>query len=204
MKTKLSIFWFRRDLRLEDNAGLAQALASGYPVLPIFIFDENILNHLDDKKDRRVDYIHQALSKINLELKLCGSRLSTFYGNPRTVFKMLVKLYDIQSVFCNRDYEPQAIQRDTEIYNFFKSQNIPFRAFKDQVIFDKNEVLKMDGTPYTVYTPYSKKWKELLTEEHYKPYHTDYTNFLQEDFKTIHSLEEIGFEKTDILLKVQN
>ncbi|MCZ2100178.1 MAG: DNA photolyase family protein [Chitinophagales bacterium] len=198
MKTKISIFWFRRDLRLEDNAGLAQTLTSGYPVLPIFIFDENILNQLEDKKDRRVDYIHQALSGINTELKSHNARLNTFYGNPIEIFSRLAKQYDIQGVFCNRDYEPKAIKRDTEIYNFFKSQNIPFKALKDQVIFDKNDVLKKDGTPYTVYTPYSKKWKELLTEEHYKPYEIDCFNFLRQDFKTIYSLGEIAFEKTDI------
>ena len=88
------------------------------------------------------------------------------------IFKQLSQEYDIQVVFCNRDYEPQAIERDTEIYNFFKTQNIPFKAFKDQVIFDKNEIVKNNGTPYTVYTPYAKKWKEILTEKdfinHYK------------------------------------
>ncbi|MGB3452672.1 MAG: deoxyribodipyrimidine photo-lyase [Moheibacter sp.] len=198
MKTKISIFWFRRDLRLEDNAGLYQALISGYPVFTIFIFDTNILNQLEDKKDRRVDYIHQSLLKINLELKGYHSKLSAFYGNPLDIFKTLSEKYDIQTVYCNRDYEPQAIKRDTEIYNFFKTQNIPFKAFKDQVIFDKNDVLKKDETPYTAYTPYSKKWKEQLKEDYYKSYQTDFANFLKQEFKEIHSLEEIGFEKTDM------
>lgn len=198
MKSKVSIFWFRRDLRMEDNTGLCQALASEYPVLPIFIFDTNVLKHFEDKKDQRVDYIHQALSDINMQLKSLNARLNTFYGNPLDIFKMLSEKFDVQAVFCNRDYEPQAIQRDTDIYRFFKEQNIPFRAFKDQVIFDKNEVLKNDGTPYTVYTPYSKKWKERLTAEHYKSYQTDFSNFLKQDFKKIHSLKEIGFEKTDM------
>lgn len=199
MKSKVIIFWFRRDLRLEDNAGLCQALSSEYPVLPIFIFDETILEKLEDKKDRRMDYIHQALSNINTQLKLSNTRLNTFFGNPMAVFKALSEAYAIQAVYCNRDYEPQAIRRDTEIYQFFKQQNIPFKAFKDQVIFDKNDVLKNDGMPYTVYTPYSRKWKELLTAENYKSYNPDPTNFFRQDFVEIHSLNEVGFEKTDMV-----
>ncbi|PRD48496.1 cryptochrome/photolyase family protein [Sphingobacterium haloxyli] len=198
MKSKVSVFWFRRDLRLEDNAGLSQALASEYPVLPIFIFDTSILKNVEDKKDRRVDYIHQALTKINTELRSSNTRLNTFYGNPAEIFNMLSEKYAVQSIFCNRDYEPQAIKRDTEIYHFFKEQSIPFSAFKDQAIFDKSDLLKNDGTPYTVYTPYAKKWKERLTEDHCKPYQMDFTNFLKQDFKEIHSLKEIGFEKTNV------
>lgn len=198
MKTKLSIFWFRRDLRLEDNAGLCQALASGFPVLPIFIFDTAILDALENKSDRRVDYIHQALSAINLALKNYHSKLSSFYGKPLEIFQQLSQEYDIQAVFCNRDYEPQAIERDTEIYNFFKSQIIPFKAFKDQAIFDKNEVVKNDGTPYTVYTPYAKKWKEILTEKDCHIHKADFNYFLKQDFTEIHSFKEIGFKKTDL------
>ncbi len=145
MKSKISVFWFRRDLRLEDNVGLFQALAKGFPVLPIFIFDETILDQFEEKKGRRVDYIHQALSAMNLELKKSGSKLTSFYGKPLEIFQQLSEKHDIQSVFCNRDYEPKTIERDTEIYTFFKNQNIPFKAYKDQVIFDKNEVVKNDG-----------------------------------------------------------
>ena len=197
MKTKVSILWFRRDLRLEDNAGLCQALASGFPVLPIFIFDTAILDALENKSDRRVDYIHQALSAINLTLKNYHSKLSSFYGKPLEIFQQLSQEYDIQAVFCNRDYEPQAIERDTEIYNFFQSQLIPFKAFKDQVIFDKNDIVKNDGTPYTVYTPYAKKWKEILTEKDYHIHKADFNHFLKQDFTEIHSLKDIGFKKTD-------
>lgn len=197
MKTKLSIFWFRRDLRLEDNAGLCQALASGFPVLPIFIFDTAILDALANKSDRRVDYIHQALSAINLTLKNYHSKLSCFYGKPLEIFQQLSQEYDIQAVFCNRDYEPQAIERDTEIYNFFQSKLVPFKAFKDQVIFDKNDIVKNDGTPYTVYTPYAKKWKEILTEKDYHIHKADFNHFLKQDFTEIHSLKDIGFKKTE-------
>jgi deoxyribodipyrimidine photo-lyase len=201
MKNKVSIFWFRRDLRLEDNVGLYHALASEFPVLSIFIFDETILNNLEDKKDRRVDYIHQALLSIDSGLKTLDARLNTFYGNPSDVFKILSKNYAIQGVFCNRDYEPQSIKRDKKIYQFFNEQNIPFKAFKDHVFFDKNDVLKNDATPYTVYTPYSKKWKELLTKVDYKSYDLDCNNFFRQDFTETLSLSEIGFEKTDILFE---
>ena len=115
MKTKVSIFWFRRDLRLSDNSGLHQALNAGYPVLPIFIFDPTILQELADPYDRRVDYIHQALSTINEQLKKRGTSLLTYYDRPQSVFASLITEFDIQEVFANRDYEPQAIRRDQEV-----------------------------------------------------------------------------------------
>jgi len=198
MKSKVSVFWFRRDLRLEDNVGLYHALSLGVPVLPIFIFDSTILNKLEDKKDRRIDYIHQAISTINTELRAFHTRLHTFCGNPIEIFKKLSEKYAFHGIFCNRDYEPLAIERDMEIWQFFKEQSISFKAFKDQVIFDKNDVLKNDGMPYTVYTPYSKKWKELLIDGNYKSHNPDYANFFKQEFAEIHSLSEIRFEKTDI------
>lgn len=204
MKTKISIFWFRRDLRLEDNVGLFQALSSKYPVLPIFIFDEDILAKLEDISDRRLDYIHQALEKINLELQSWCSALATFYGKPLDVFKKLSEIYAIQAVYCNRDYEPYAIKRDAEILNFFKTLRIPFQSFKDQVIFDQSEVVKSDGAPYTVFTPYSKKWKELLTEESYRESNPDFAKLLKRDFSGIISLEELGFVKTDMVFEIPN
>lgn len=197
-KQKISIFWFRRDLRLNDNVGLSQAMESDFPVLPIFIFDKNILGKLNDKKDRRVDYFWQALQDINAELKEKGGRLTTFFDGPMTVFKTLWQNYHIQAVYCNRDYEPEAIQRDTEIYAFFKTKKIPFKAYKDQVVFDKNEVVKKDGEPYTVYTPYAKKWRENLQKSDYEPVRMKWGNLFQQPYKKIHSLKEIGFEKTDM------
>ncbi len=202
MKTKVSVFWFRRDLRLEDNVGLYHALSSEYPVLPIFIFDKNILSQFNDKKDRRVDYIHQTLSLLNEKLAKEGSSMNTYYGNAPEIFSLLSEEYDIQGVFCNRDYEPKTIKRDTEIYQYFKSKNIPFKAFKDQVIFDKTDILKKDNTPYTVYTPYSKKWKEKLNEESYKFYSIDFNNFLKQNHSEILSLSEIGFQKSDLLYQI--
>ena len=194
---KISIFWFRRDLRLEDNKGLSEALKSGEKVLPIFIFDKEILGQLEDKYDRRVDYIHQALEKINLELKESGSNLLTFYGKPLEIFKELEKDYEIKSVYCNQDYEPSAIKRDDEIKDFLNKKKIDFLDFKDQVVFEKSEVAKDNGEPYTAYTPFSNKWKKLLTEEDYKSAKIDKTQFLKLPSKKILSLKEIGFEKTD-------
>lgn len=198
MKSKVAIFWFRRDLRLDDNVGLHQALSSSFPVLPIFIFDSTFLEKIDDKKDRRVDYIHQALGTINTELKKYGAKLTTYFGNPLTIFKELSEEYEIQAVYCNRDYEPQTIDRDRSIYDFLKSKNSALKAYKDQVIFDKNDILKKDETPYTVYTPYAKKWRENLSVQHYRSVEINTKNFYQQAHTPIHSLAEIGFEKTAI------
>ena len=199
MKNKITLFWFRRDLRLEDNTALYHALQSEYPVVPIFIFETNILDKLDSKHDRRVDYIHQALTAIDKQLKKHNSGLKTYYGNPFEVFKSLLDEYDIQSVFCNRDYEPQAIERDANIFYYLQERNIPFKAYKDQVIFDKKDILKNDNTPYVVYTPYSKKWREKLTPNNYKAYTPNLHNLLQQNISNVHSLKDIGFEKTNIL-----
>lgn len=200
-KNKISLFWFRRDLRLTDNVGLYRALSSEFPVLPIFIFDQNILDRLTNKNDRRVDYIHQVLTHINVLLKSQGSALKTFYGAPLDIFKMLVDKFAIQTVFCNRDYEPGAIRRDTEIYNFLNERDIRFQAFKDQVIFDKNDIVKNDSSPYTIYTPYAKKWREKLNAEHYKLYNIKLENLYPLSFSEILSLHDIGFKKTDIVFE---
>ena len=200
-KTELTIFWFRRDLRLDDNVGLSQALNSGFPVMPIFIYDKEILDNLENKRDRRVDYFHQALQAINVDLNKSGGTLSTFYDQPMAVFKDLSEKYSIQSIYCNRDYEPATVKRDTEIYNYFKAQNIPFKACKDQVIFDKNEVVKNDGKPYTVYTPFANAWRNILQPSDYESVKMNWKNLFQQPFKKTHSLAAIGFEKTDIEFK---
>ena len=194
---KISIFWFRRDLRLEDNKGLSEALKADEKVIPIFIFDKDILDLLEDKYDRRVDYIHQALEKINQELKEFGSSLLTFHGKPLDVFKQLEKDFEIKSVFCNRDYEPAAIKRDDKVKDFLDSKKIDFFDFKDQVIFEKHEVAKDNGEPYTVYTPFSKKWKKQLTELDYASVKIDKNQFQKLPSKKTLRLKEIGFEKTD-------
>jgi len=198
MKEATSIFWFRRDLRLEDNVGLSEALQSGYQVVPVFIFDTEILDQLENKTDRRVDYIHQALENINAELKEFGTCLQTYHGKSFEVFKTLEKEFNIKAVYCNRDYEPAAIKRDLDIKEFLTSRNISFCDYKDQVIFEKYDIVKDNGEPYTVYTPYSKKWKKKLGEENVKVAEPNHEYFQESTFKNIVSLKEIGFEKTDI------
>lgn len=199
MKEAVCVFWFRRDLRLDDNAGLARALESGLPVLPIFIFDTTILNQLEEKRDRRVDYIHQALCAINQTLQKHQATLQTFVGTPQEVFQQLISEYTIHSVYCNRDYEPQAIDRDASISKLLAEQGIYFHSEKDQVIFEASEVVKQDGGPYTVYTPYANKWREQLQSLAYTELKVDLNGFLQMAFSEVLSLETLGFQKTDVL-----
>ncbi|OJV51809.1 MAG: deoxyribodipyrimidine photolyase [Bacteroidetes bacterium 43-16] len=198
MKNKVVLYWFRRDLRLEDNNGLSKALASGYPVLPVFIFDTEILNRLEDKKDRRVDYIHQALSVINEQLQQQQSGLLTFHGTPSAAFTTWMEQYDIQAVYTNRDYEPKAIARDQQIKTLLEAAGISFHSYKDQVIFDQADVLKPDQGAYTVYTPYAKKWRSLLRPEHLQEQQVLPGNFHQTAALTLPGLDQLGFSKTDM------
>lgn len=199
-KERISIFWFRRDLRLQDNHGLSRALSGEYPVLPIFIFDKNILDDLSNKKDARVTFIHQELSKINQSLRDKESRLQVFYSYPLETFKHLFDKFDVQNVYANSDYEPYALTRDKEIASYVEEQGAIFRPYKDQVIFEKKEIVKADGTPYLVYTPYSKKWLSSLTNKHLESYTSGlmFQNWLKQKFEKIISLNEIGFEESDI------
>lgn len=155
----MTIFWFRRDLRIEDNVGLFHALSADEPVLPIFIFDDSILSELP-KNDARVTFIHELLEKIQIELQKNGKSLAVFYGEPKNVFEKLIQENKITVVYTNHDYEPYARKRDKEMNTLFKAKDIEFKTCKDQVIFEKSEVVKDDGLPYVVYTPYSRKWKE--------------------------------------------
>jgi len=204
MKDKVVIFWFRRDLRLEDNVGLQQAVVSGYPVLPIFIFDSDILEKLEVKQDRRVDYIYQVLDAMNSVLHTHGSTLYIDYGKPLAIFKTIIALYDVQGVYCNRDYEPQAIKRDELIDSYLKDQGIQFNTYKDQVIFEKSDIVKDDSTPYTVYTPYSKKWKSLLAPQNYASVVVSAEHFYKTNPLKITELEVLGFQKTDIIFEKPN
>lgn len=197
---KINLFWFRRDLRLDDNAGLYHALKNRVPVLPIFIFDKNILDKLEDKKDGRVEFIHQAITKLNEQLKDLNSSIKVFYSTPEKVFKELIKEYLIQSVYTNHDYEPYADERDASVKKFLSNQNIEFKTYKDQCIFEKDEVTKDDGKPYTVFTPYSRKWKLCLTDFHVKAYPNKkyYKNFIKTKSFPIPTLKELGFEKSGL------
>ena len=191
----VNIFWFRRDLRLIDNAGLYHALKSENPVLPVFIFDKNILDKLADKTDRRVAFIHAALEEMQSFLIKMGSSLQIFYTTPLEVFEKLSEKYNIEKVFANNDYEPYAKERDDAVASLLKTKSASLNTFKDHVIFEKDEVIKDDGKPYTVFTPYSKKWKAVLNNFHLKSYPTEkyFKNFYLQVAQTILPLTAIGF-----------
>ena len=194
----MNIFWFRRDLRIEDNKGLFEALQNNEPVLPIFIFDKSILEQLP-KDDARVTFIHELLSKINTQLKAYGKSIAVFYGEPLAIIEKLVAENEVHSLYANRDYEPYARKRDKSVYAFLQSKHIGFKSFKDQVIFEKSEVTKDDGLPYVVYTPYSKKWKEKFkkTKIEFYPSETLLTQFCEHKYPFL-SLSDIGFKPSKI------
>ena len=192
----ISIFWFRRDLRLHDNAGLYRALKSGAPVLPIFIFDTEILNDLKDKQDKRVEFIYNVIQQMQSGLVAKGSTLKVMYGKPLDCYKQLVEEYTIKAVYTNHDYEPYAAKRDKAIGDFLATKNITLQTFKDQVIFEQHEVVKDNGEPYTVYTPYSKKWKEKLNDFYLSSYPVERYehNLVKSQPQPIPSLATMGFE----------
>lgn len=198
---RINIMWFRRDLRLKDNAGLYHALKAGLPVLPVFIFDTEILDQLEDKTDARVSFIHGALHEMQRDLIALGSSLEVLHGKPLDCFKALTKKYAISTVFTNHDYDPSAIVRDASIANYLSDQQVAFTSYKDQVILEKDEVLKDDGKPYTVFTPYARKWKSKLTDFHLKAYPVEkyHHQFLQQLPIQIPSLASIGFKASSIL-----
>ena len=159
----ISLFWFRRDLRLEDNRGLFNALKTGLPVLPVFIFDSNILNKLSNKSDARVSFIYKQVESLREKIEELGGSFYVAYGNPADIMDRITTELPVKHLFANKDYESYGIQRDYAIKDSLKAKNITFHLSKDQVIFEEREILsKSAGTPYTVFTPYSKSWKEKL------------------------------------------
>ena len=197
MKDNFSIFWFRRDLRLNDNKGLNAALSSGLKVIPIFIFDTEIINKLE-KNDLRIKMIHAALGKLNDAMLGNRCNVGMYLGNPKAVFESLLNKYKIKSVFTNRDYEPYAIKRDKSIKLFLEKENISFNSYKDQVIFETDEVIKDDGNPYKVYTPYSRKWIEKLNVSGFETCKSETKlNSLAEIELPKLSLKEIGFDEKE-------
>jgi deoxyribodipyrimidine photo-lyase len=198
-KQSISIFWFRRDLRLEDNMGLFHALDSKFPVVPLFIFDEDILEKLP-KNDARVGFIHDSLSKINSKLKELGSSLLVKNGKTQQVWQQLMQEFDVKEVFFNKDYEPYAIKRDLAICELLESNKTASFSFKDQVIFEEREITKADGLPYTVYTPYKNKWLEKYKSMAPVPEYDaaeKFSNFHKNNF-TFPTLDQIGFEESAI------
>ena len=198
MKQTVNIFWFRRDLRLDDNHGLYEALNSDYPVLPIFIFDTNILEKLPED-DARVTFIHKTLKKLRATLQNdYDSSIAIYKEKPINIFKELVKNNTIHSVFTNRDYEPYAKSRDEEIEQFLESKNITFKTFKDHVFFEKNEIVKGDGEAYKVYTPYMKTWKVHFKTSEFKIYSIkeSLNNLIKNKQLPNLELVDIGFNKS--------
>ncbi|MCG9790934.1 cryptochrome/photolyase family protein [Flavobacterium algicola] len=204
-KAKVSFFWFRRDLRLEDNIGLFNALQSSNPIIPLFIFDEAILEQLP-KDDARVTFIYESLSTINTTLSTVGSSLNIQKGKTKEVWNTLMQEYDIQEVFWNKDYEPYALERDLAVANALEENVSIAHSFKDQVIFEESEITKSDGLPYTVYTPFKNKWLEKFkTDGALIEYKSEelFSNFykFKFDFPT---LEHIGFVESAIKVKPHN
>lgn len=203
---KISIFWFRRDLRLFDNAGLYHALRGNHPVIPIFIFDRNILDELPEK-DARVAYLHRELEEMKTALQDLGSDLKVYYGYPEEVWQGIFEEFEVGSVFVNRDYEPYALERDEAVRKIASKNNANYHDYKDHVIFEKDEVLKADGGAYTVFSPYSRRWMERLESRiedgvsyYLKPYPCEdyYSNFHCFKARALPELKEMGFSKSDI------
>ena len=189
-----TLFWFRRDLRLQDNAGLFHALNENEEVLPLFIFDSEILEKLEDKTDLRVAFIHQSLMLMQKQLEEMGSSLLILHGNPIEIFKEL----NPKAVYTNHDYEPYARKRDEQVKEILENKSVVFKTFKDQVIFEKDEVTKDDGKPYTIFTPFSRKWKSKLEDSTLKSFPTEkhFANFKKTPPIALPGLKEIGFQET--------
>ena len=205
MSKKVNVFWFRRDLRLDDNVGFYEALKSDLPVLPIFIFDKEILDKLPED-DARVSFIYEELQRMRSQLQEDqNSSLSMYYGKPQEIWKEIISSYNVDTVFTNRDYEPYAKERDEEIDQLLAEHNIDFKTFKDQVIYEKDEIVKNDGDPYVVYTPYKNKWlehfrKDFGSGEDQKFYYTNdvIDNCIKNSRLPNLTLSDMGFKKSAI------
>ena len=201
MNQKVSVFWFRRDLRLEDNMGLNHALNSNSPVLPIFIFDTEILDQLPEN-DARVTFIHKTIKGLSDHLKQnYNSSIAMYYGNPVEVFNSLANNYSIDAVYANHDYEPYALERDAAIKKLLTAKNVTLYTYKDQVVFEKDEIVKSDGNPYVVYTPYKNRWKEKFNPEKHLGFSDKPSipnNFIKDTGLPFLSLLHMGFVPSQI------
>lgn len=197
---KTNVYWFRRDLRFHDNNGLHHALQNDSSLLPIFIFDKHILDKLEDKDDARVDFIHQTIDALKQELESIGSSLKVFYGYPEDAFDELTTQFEIEEVYCNRDYEPYALERDQKVEGSLSKKGIKFYSFKDHVLFEKKEITTDSDSPYKVFTPYSRKWKAKYEDSEIKPLpdHSKHDQWLKVSPFDLISLHEMGFEESKI------
>lgn len=194
-KPIITVFWHRRDLRTTDNIGLKAALQSEFPVLPLFIFDKEILSELDPK-DARVTFIYAEVNKIRQKYEASMGGLFIANDSPIEVWKKLLETYDIREVHFNCDYEPYALQRDKAVQSLLAENNVATFSHKDQVIFHQNDILKKDGTPYTVFTPYKNAWLAAVSEP-IQPVHIELDNLLTEN-QPFPTLSELGFEQSSI------
>ncbi|MBC8004652.1 MAG: deoxyribodipyrimidine photo-lyase [Verrucomicrobia bacterium] len=192
----INIFWFRRDLRTDDNHGLFEALNAGLPVVPVFIFDPAILARFPNPQDARLTFIHRSLAELNNAFERHNSSLQVYVSSPEVVFRQLAAKYHIQSVYANTDYEPMSIERDQKIEKVLQSLGISFLTFKDQVVFHHNEVVKSNGAPYTIFTPYSRKWKEKLSRENITLFESEKLLFNLKHLESGYfpELSEIGYQ----------
>ena len=199
-KPEINICWFRRDLRLEDNAALYHALKSNFPVLAVFIFDTDILHQFENKKDKRVQFIYETLEKLNSELKKHQSSFWIGHSTPLQTFEQICNEFEVRQVFANHDYEPYAIERDLKVKNFLAQRNIVFNTYKDQVIYEKSEIVKANGEPYTIFTPYSKLWKDKFKHGIIQQFASEknFSNLFRTKPFHFLSFHEIGFEKTTV------
>lgn len=196
---KITLFWFRRDLRLEDNTGLFYALQQEKNVLPLFIFDRTILDKLEDKADARVEFIHSQLIEIKTQLEKKGSTLLIKYGKPDQIYAALLNEYDIQAVYTNRDYEPYAKERDAKIESLLKERGISLLSFKDQLIFEPGEILNGSGEFYKVFTPFSRNWLDKYKQTKVQTLEApNWKNLYSTDSLKAITLKEMGFEETNI------
>lgn len=198
---KQAYFWFRRDLRLDDNAALFHALNENDAVQCLFIFDNNILDELP-KDDARVTFIHSELEKLHLQLKKYNSSLRMEIGKPSEVWAKVIDNASISAIYTNKDYEPYARKRDGEIRDLAEAHNIAFKRYKDQVIFEENDVVKSDGGPYTIYTPFKNQWRKQFDPSEHQPYsiETLTDHFSKSDY-TFPSLGDLNMEKSTISVK---
>lgn len=198
MKQEISICWLRRDLRLTDNAALYHALKSGYPVLLLFIFDKHILSKLPNRNDARVTFIFDTLVQLDTNLNQLGSSILIKYSTAEEAWAETLSTYSVKEVYTNHDYEPYARERDDALAEYLASEGIIFKTFKDQVIFEKNEVIKSDGKPYTVFTPYFRQWQQKLNSFYLKDYPVAryLKHLLPIKINNKLSLEDMGFERS--------
>jgi len=200
-KTVVNIFWMRRDLRLEDNTALYHALKTRENVLPLFIFNPDILERLEVRPDFRVNFIYKSLLEIKESLEKIGSSLYVAHGRPQDVFKKMAEEFHICSVYTNRDYEPYSVYRDLHVERFLKINKIECISYKDHVLFEKDELVKDDGKPYTVFTPYKNKFLQKFNKEMVRPLNTAqyFHNFIRIKPLPLMSLESLGFEPVNIV-----